>query len=378
MSEDPRPPSTPENRAWEVVRRAFEERTSTPRRALRWIRPAVAAAVVVAVAGAFLSPPGRAVFDRVRRAVGVEQAAPELFSLPAPGRLLVVSPDGRGAATWLVSADGLKRELGSFSDAEWSPHGLYIVATKANELLALDPGGDVRWTLARHDPSWPRWEGTRTDTRIAYVTGQALRVVAGDGTDDHLLDRFGGGVPPAWDPGRLHTLAYYSGGAIVLRRDDGKLVWRRPVTVLPSDLEWSSDGRYLAVFSAKKVVVLDASGRVHRTISMLGAELLTGAFEPRSHRLAVVVRERARSEIHLVDVDHPGHAVLLFAGPGAFGELAWSPNAQWLLVTWPAADQWLFLHGTHVHAVGNIREQFRRSDHLGPLLQLAGRWCCGG
>jgi len=26
--------------------------------------------------------------------------------------------------------------------------------------------------------------------------------------------------------------------------------------------------------------------------------------------------------------------------------------------------------------VANIEQQFPRADHLGPMLQLAGRWCC--
>lgn len=184
-----------EQRAWEVVKRAYEERTPVAhsRRPSRRLTIVLAVLVVGAIAAAVLSPPGRAVFQRVREAVGVEHAAPALFSLPAHGRLLVVS-EGRGGV-WLVSENGLKRRLGSFVDAEWSPHGRFLVATKANELVALDVEGDVHWTLARRDPRYPRWEGTRTDTRIAYVSASGLRVVAGDGTGDKLVDRYARGVP---------------------------------------------------------------------------------------------------------------------------------------------------------------------------------------
>ncbi|HEY6961855.1 MAG TPA: hypothetical protein VI408_08225 [Gaiellaceae bacterium] len=365
---------TPEDRAWEVVRRAFEERVpAAPRRRAR-TRLVLALVVVAAgvVAGAALSPPGRAVFHSVREAVGITRAQPALFALPARGTLLVVSAEHGGV--WLVRSDGFKRKLGAYDDAAWSPHGRYVVATRGDELLALTPGGDVRWTLARRRPSDPAWEGTAVDTRIAYLSASGLRVVAGDGTGDHLLDRFG--TAPAWDPARLHVLAYYTGGAIDLRTADGKLLWRRNVPVTPADLEWSRDGRYLAVFGSNRVVVLDAGGRVRRTISMLSAELIRGAFEPGSHRLALVVRLAGRSEVRLVDVDRLAPPQLLFAGPGDFGDLAWSPSGTWLLVSWPAADQWVFLHGRRAHAVGNIREQFPRHDGLGPLLQLAGRWCC--
>lgn len=359
---------TPEDRAWEVVRRAYEERPPARRR--RGSRVLVAGVVGAAaiVAGAALSPPGRAVFHSVQRAVGIEHAEPALFSLPAQGRLLVVSANDGGV--WLVRANGFMRKLGPYADAEWSPHGLYVVATEGNALVALDPDGGVRWQLTRRGPSLPRWEGTTTDTRIAYFTASGLRVVAGDGTDDHLLDRYATRVPVAWDPARLHTLAYAVRGAIVLRAADGKLRWRTPLSRAPSSLEWSSDGRYLAITTPSRVVVLDARGRVYRTVSMLGSLLRQAAFRPGTHVLAVVVRTPQRSEVRLVDVDRPGHARLLFAGPGTFGDVAWSPVGGWLLVNWPAANQWVFLNGKRVRAVANIRQQ------LGHPLKLSGRWCC--
>jgi len=368
---------TPEDKAWEVVKRAFEERTPAPRRhaSNRLLLAGFATAVSVVVVAA-LSPPGRAVFHSVREAVGIEHAQPALFSLPAPGRLLVVSSDNGGV--WLVKSNGFLRKLGPYSDAEWSPHGLYVIATERNELVAFDLDGGVRWKLARHDPAAPRWEGTMTDTRIAYLAASGLRVVAGDGTGDHLLDAYAGEVAPAWDPARLHTLAYYSGGAIVLRRAGGSLVWRAPIKVLPAALEWSSDGQYLAVRSTKQIVVIDQRGRVHRTISMLGAELRQATFKPGTHEVAVVVRAAGRSEVRIVDVDHPGHARLLFAGPGTFGDVEWSPAGDWLLVNWPDANQWVFIKGKQVRAVGNIREQFARADGLRPFLELSGRWCCSG
>ena len=51
--------------------------------------------------------------------------------------------------------------------------------------------------------------------RVAYRSGQDLRVVAGDGTGDRLLDP-GTFRPMAWRPGRAHVLAYLSGAHIDL------------------------------------------------------------------------------------------------------------------------------------------------------------------
>jgi hypothetical protein len=367
-----------EERAWEVVRRAFEERPPAPRRrrVSNSLLLALAAAVVAIVVVAAFSPPGRAVIDRVRKTVGIEHAEPALFSLPSHGRLLVVSADGGGV--WLVHDNGMMRRIGSYADAQWSPHGLFVVATTKNSLAAVDVDKGVRWTLARKNVSWPRWEGTRTDTRIAYMTLGGLRVVAGDGTGDRLLDAQAADVPPAWDTGRLHTVAYSSGGAIVLRNaDTGRVVWRAPLDAVPSSLSWSSDGRYLAAVSNHRVVVLGADGRRRRTVSDLEAAFLGAAFRPRTHELVVSLRLASRSEVKAVDVDRPGHSRLLFAGPGDFGDIAWSPDGRWLLVSWPTANQWVFLHGSHARAVANIEQQFPRVDGQGPLLHLSERWCCG-
>jgi hypothetical protein len=368
---------TPEERAWEVVRRAFEERE--PRRAQRVpLVGALAAAIAAAVVVAVLSPPGHAVFEKVREAVGVEHASPALLSLPAPGKLLVLSAEHGG--TWVVDADGARRRLGAWDYASWSPHGRYVIAADAQGLTALDPEGRVHWTLPRNDVSSPAWEGTNVDTRIAYIAASGLRVVAGDGSGDRLLDPYAADEPPAWDPARLHTLAYETGGAVVLRQADAReLLWRTNVPAY-GKLVWSTDGQRLAVVGTRRITVLDGRGRRMRWVGSLSGELLDAAFRPGTHELAVQARfERPagrRSEVKLVDVDHPGHARLLFAGPGVFGDLAWSPNGRWLLIDWPTANQWVFLHGARVHAVANVAQQFPRPDHLGPHFQLDSRWCC--
>src|SRR6478672_1780299 len=152
-----------EARAWELVRAAYAE--YEPARARPRLRWAPAAAVLLcAVAAAAFSSPGRTVVDAVRRTIGVEHAAPALFRLPAPGRLLV---SGKGG-TWLVASDGSKRRLGAYTRAAWSPHGLFVVAATADELATLEPRtGSVHWTLSRPQIAFPRWGGSRTDTRIA-------------------------------------------------------------------------------------------------------------------------------------------------------------------------------------------------------------------
>ncbi len=367
-----RPPE--EERAWEVVRRAYEERTPQPRHARSRVLIPALVVLAAAIAAAVLSPPGRAVFERVRQAVGVEHADPALFSLPAPGRLLVVSTDGGGV--WLVRDNGFKRRLGPFADAQWSPHGLFAVATTRNHLLALDEDAHVRWALTRAGAALPRWAGTLTDTRIAYLSRSGLRVVGGDGRGDRLLDSTATQVAPAWVPGGPSTSRTSRAAA----RSFGATRSRAPCAggARPTSSRSRSNGRTTGGSSPSRrrtrVVVLDADGRVVRTIGSLGATLVTSAFRPHSHQLAVSVRLPSRSEVKLVDIDHPGRARLRFAGPGTFGDVVWSPDGTTLLVDWPTANQWVFLRGAKVHAVGNISEEFPRGDDVRPRLLVAGRW----
>jgi hypothetical protein len=263
-----------QERAWAIVRKAYEqrERVSWPRR--HW-QPLIAVAVVAAVVAAALSPPGRSVVHSLRKAVGVEQAEQGLFSLPAPGQLLVTSREG----AWLVHADGSKRLLGRYRDATFSPHGLFVAGTRANQLVALDPQGNVRWTLARPSPRLPVWTGTRTNTRITYLSRGRLRMVAGDGTGDRLL------------------------GPASLRR---------------------------------------------------------------SPRPAARIRRRAGQS----EVVAGGRVV--FRGTGVFDQVVRSPDGRWLLVSWPTANQWVFvrLHPRRIVGVARITQQFGRDA------RIAG-WCCG-
>src|ERR671938_1084268 len=193
-------------RSFALVRAAFAEREPTPQRT-HYLKPALALAVVAAVVAAAASPPGRAVLGSLRKTVADEKrAAPELFSLPSGGRLLVNSPSG----PWIVQANGSRRRLGSYREAAWSPHGKFVVATRAAEVVTVSPKGDVHWTLPRPHVRFARWGGSRVDTRVAYLSGSRLHMVAGDGTGDVDLcgEPAAAPVAPEWRPGLPHVIAF--------------------------------------------------------------------------------------------------------------------------------------------------------------------------
>jgi len=322
------------------------------------------------VVAAALSPPGRSVVHSFRKAVGVERAEPALFSFPTPGQLLVTSRKG----LWLVRADGSKRLLGHYRDATFSPHGIFIAATRANELVALDAKGNVRWTLARPSPRFPAWTGTRTDTRIAYLSGGRVHVVAGDGTGDHLLGP-AALVPLAWRAGAGRVLAYAptTRTVAVVNTDAGTTVLRLSSIEAIRRLQWSDSGRLLLVFTPHATRVYDRRGRVVTQDDPSNATLDSdAAFMPGTEKVAVV-RIPPAGISGSSDVFFLRTGRKLFNGTGSFGQLAWSPNGRWLLVTWPTANQWLFIrNGRPRRIVGASRI----SAQFGSFPTVAG-WCCG-
>jgi hypothetical protein len=329
-----------EERTWAVVHAAFAEREQVRVRPRRRRLMLAVAALVVAVLAAALSPPGRAVVDAVRRTIGISHAAPALFRLPAPGRLLVSGAGG----TWVVGADGSKRRLGDYSQAAWSPHGLFVIAARSNELAAIDPrDGSVHWSLARPKIAFARWGGSRTDTRIAYLSAGRLRVVAGDGTGDTAAAG-ASRIAPAWRPGDRRQLAFVS--------IDGRVrligAWRSARRyAAPRSLVWSPDGTRLLLVTARQLVLFNAGSGRARTVQL--ADVSAAGFSPQG-RLAVV----RRNALLLFDGEQTR---TVFKTLGRLRGLAWSPDGHWLLTALPSADQWIFVGGRRVLAVSHIARQ---------------------
>jgi len=349
-------------RTWAVVSVALAEREPTPRQS-HWPRIAVIAVALLALLAAVVTPPGRAVLDEIREVVGVERAQPALFSLPAPGQLLVASDSG----VWVVQQNGSKRLLGDYREASWSPFGRFIAAVSENELAAVEPNGDVRWTLARPGVRSPRWAGTEADTRIAYVDRTGLRIVAGDGTGDRLLiPGFRGDL--AWKPTNSFVLAFVTSREVRVRDvQSGRLLWRRP-TSGQSSIHWSTDGGRLLVRTEGTMRVYDERGRRLASESLQEGRRYVGArFRSGAREIAVARVGPSESRAYILNGRQLG------TGAGSFQDLEWSPNGRWLVVTWPTADQWILVRasGREILAVSNVSEQFRSRTF--PRVE---GWCC--
>ena len=369
-------------RSWRVVQAAFDGTAPPRRRRRRWAWLAVLAALTpVAVAGVAAASAPKSDIGRWVRGVlgaGERDAQPVLGRVPGGGRLLVQA----GPSAWVVASDGAKRRLGLYSATAWSPRGLFVVGWRGRELTALEPGGAVRWSLtARDRVASARWAPV-DGYRIAYVAGSALRIVNGDGTNDHRYGAARPAVAPAWRPDGKHVLAYVDalGRVSVVGVDARSPLWRSRLADVRS-LAWSPSGRRLLVVTGRRLVVFDRGGKRLASRAIPSTFVVDAAeWSPRGGELALVRYSAPadRSELALVDATRGLAERVLFAGPGRFGAPAWSPDAGRLLLPWRDADQWLFLrpHGrARLTAVANIADQFG-PGRLRPAFPRAVQWCC--
>jgi len=367
---------------------AGRRRRSAGRPALRRgavVAPALAALLAVLV----LSPAGAAVRDLIGDVFdqGVPNAEPALTRIPGGGRLAVDSARG----PWVVQPDGSRRLLGDYREATWSPHGLFLAAAAGRTLTAVEPDGDPRWSLSAparvHDPRW-----SPDGLRIAYMAGNQLRVVDADGSDDRLVARPLRPIPPVWAPGGLPQLAYVDPERRVIVRDTERGRTLLGAKALPAidTLAWGGDGtlleasggrirvRRLEALKLAPGLRLGAPREVHLTGRLLDVDLSPGAGTIAVLRAFGPAR-RPRAEVDLID-RRGGKLRRLFRTPGHLGEIAWSPDAERLLISWPQADQWLFMPVSGrvraPQAVAGISRTFSPGNGERGLFPRVAGWCC--
>lgn len=364
-------------RAWAVVERAHDRREP-----VTWTRrhrgPLVALVAAGAIVVAALTPPGMAVVDRFRDAVGREPSQPGLVELPAAGRLLVLSSEG----PWVVQEDGSKRLLGDYADATWSPRGLFVVGTRGRQLVALEPeSGDPRWSLSRTESiSDPRWGGVGLDTRIAYRAGDTLHVVAGDGSPDVVVAQGVAPVAPAWKPDS-YVLAYADARERihVVDADTHLQVWQTGAIRGVRELAFS--GNRLVVSTSSRVVVVrqgkeapllrvPAGHALLDTVLLGYGEVLYADYDPGADSTALV-----RADCTVAGACRLMPDTRVFEGPGRISNLVASPDLAWVTAGWPAADQLLFFRVQRlgkVRAVSNVTAEFSPGGSAAAFPVIAG------
>ena len=361
-------------RSRSVISAAFASGARAHRRS-SWLPVAIATALLAltGVGVATARSPDAGVSRWVRDLLGVGQTAakPALMRIPGHGRVLAAA----GTSMWIVAADGAKRRLGIYSGASWSPRGRFLIAWRGGSLSAIDPRGDVRWSLPRRAAiTSARWSPV-DGYRIAYVAEDALRIVNGHG-------RARRDVAPSWRPDAGHVVAYVDGRhrVAVVAVDARRRLWRTAPVGGVVDLDWSPDGRRLSVLTDRRLLLFDRAGR-RRSARAVPAELSARAADwaPGGERMAVVGDHRAsgRSGVLLIDSERAPLPTPALSGPGRLGSPVWSPDGRRLLVSWPHADQWLFLTAGRGRsaAVADMTSQFpagRRRRAFPDAVE----WCC--
>lgn len=348
-------------------------------------RLATASSLAALLAGLLLTPAGAAVRDWVGDALVASPPHPEptLGQIPGGGRLLVQSGDG----PWVVQPDGSRHRLGEYDEATWSPHGLFVAAARKRRLSALEPDGSLRWSIvAQARTGAPRWSAS--GERIAYRSGDELRTIAGDGTEDRLLAGPTSAAPPAliapsWSPDDDDALAYLTGDGQI-RIVDGKSgidLAQAPARGDVTWIEWGAGGKEILDASPSQVRVRSVRGkrprlgRAHRLPIAKDATVVGAALAPQRPLAAVVLTYWKRHGTYsTVLVYGPGNKPrLLLKAPGSLGhDITWSPDGKRLLVPWPGANEWLFLPlgRGQASAVADISAAFTSS-----FPQVEG-WCC--
>lgn len=372
-------------RAWEVVRAAYADRAALRRRSPA-LRAAVALGVAVMALALLLSPAGAAVRGWLSDVVtpGAEDAKPALTSLPGGGKLAVST----SSAAWSVAEDGSIRRLGHYREADWSPNGIFLVATSGRQLAAIDPRGEVRWAISRPvriaDPRW-----APSGFRVAYRSGRQLRVIAGDGSEDRLLRAGVRQVAPAWRPlaaeadavAAANVLAYVgSKGRIFIRDvDSGRTLWHGGSAEAVRQLVWMGPSRLVAIVR-DGAVVFELEGRP-KEVAVRGRVVDADAI---GSRLALLSdRGDGFSVAEVARVGDGLRPRRVFSGPGPISGVTFSPNGRRLLLGWRGADQWIFVRAADgerqklpVKAFAGIARQFSPGRaHAGGFPIVEG-WCC--
>lgn len=400
-----------EERGLRIVEAAYAERRQGERSALGGRRPlprlALALSLAALLAILLLSPAGAAVRDWVDDAISPTAPRPEptLTRIPGGGRLLVQAEDG----PWVVQPDGSRRLIGDYETASWSPHGLFVAAAKGRTLSALQPDGTPRWsvTAARRvafpgrrmaAPSW-----SPSGERIVYRSGFDLRVIAGDGTEDHLLaGSIDAGtppgtrpssayVPPVWSPTGANALAYVTGAGRVriLDSETGAVLAAAPALPRITWMDWADGGKKILEASTGALRLRPiwpaghpsrpALGKAHLLPLPAGATVVDAALAPERSLVAASITFWKKHGTHSeIVVFRPGkRPQTLFTVPGSLGQVEWSPDGRWVLAPWAGADQWLFLPigRGRGRAVANISKAFSPYGNRANFPVVEG-WCC--
>jgi len=374
-----------EERGRQMLEAALAEREHTAQRSRVTLRAGLALIAAGTIAALAMTPAGAEVREWIADRIdsGEKNADPRLTSLPTAGAVLVEAPSG----AWVIREDGSKRRLGEFDEATWSPNGRFVGVTDGTELRAVDPVGKFRWSIEADAPvtalDWSPDEGFR----VAYLAGEEIHVVTGDGVSESYTAP-ARPIGPAWRPESepdeaIHHLSFVDpqNRVVTVDTDSGRVLWKTGQFGVPvGSLEWSDSGQRLLVSASGFTTVLDARGNPLLK-GPIAANVSGAAISPTGGEIAAVTRGPQGTDLRLIGP--AGEERRLYSSgrddPRArFGSPVFSPDGKWILLPWPEADQWLFVNtdDRRVTAVADISRQFDADGKGSARFPEVAGWCC--
>ena len=305
-------------------------------------------------------PSGRLLFEANEGIYVARVRDRALTRLRRRGDWPAYSPDGRrvaftfGSSVYVMNANGsgvrrVRAEGGrEFSQGPvWSPNGktlLYSTSLARSDFeifVAHADGSSLRQLTGNSVQDWmPAWSPDRR--RIAFVRGGAIWLMGADGNGQRRLFA---GAQPSWSPGGS-KLAFTDGGAVNVQSigEAGKTA-----LAVGSSPAWSPTGTEIAFVRETRLLVIDPSTKVERTIldvtplcspGMFEISILRPDWSPDGRQLvfAVVCDDGRFASVSalVIQADGTGLRALPVDDLSPTG-LAWSPDGA--RVTFVAEDE---------------------------------------
>ncbi|HJP67163.1 MAG TPA: protein kinase [Actinomycetota bacterium] len=245
----------------------------------------------------------------------------------------------------------LTKNLGTDSDAAWSPDGRRIAFASSRAgnwdvyVINIDGTGLKRLTTSPATERTPTW--TEDGRSIAYMSdaGPAKNIwmMNADGTDQRQITREGSeNFEPAWSPDGTHFVfvSGRTGNADLFITDPQRTSLR--FLVGNEDAErspaWSPDGRLIAFTRIDDVDhgrlwVIDPEGGDARPLTDAGTDDRSPTWSPDSLEVAFIRRTgEGLATIFVVDADGL-HERQLIEPASDYEQIDWSPDGKWIAFT---------------------------------------------
>jgi hypothetical protein len=188
-------------------------------------------------------------------------------------------------------------------------------------------------------------------------------------------------IASAWRPGHAYELTYADASSRIVTRDadTGAVIWTVAPRTRISEIAWAADGALLLALGPDGARLYNPRGRlVHSIASARGAPILDGAISADARSVALI-RGGVGGDVVLASLSAGSVPKLRPVLPGnGLRQLEFSPDGRWLLVSWPLADQWVFVRVAgkpRIAAVSRIKRQFMIRSAARGFPEIEG-WCC--